>query len=413
MATNGTITPGAGEIARQEFGSQQLMNMAETSATAIAEREKATIQAMFIMAERKPREVAKFSRNLLLECDRPGFAEVARYRKPAGNKKDPISGEWVPNFAEGFSIRFAEAALRNWTNVFCDSKIVYEDDQKRIVRFMVIDLENNIPLSSEIQLGKTVERKGKKDKRGNVQPPEGREVHGERLNSYGDKVFIVAATEDELGMKQASAWSKFIRNVLRFMPGDILDSALERIEETLKKQVPQASAAKMVTKFDALGISVADLQAYIGHALSDITHKDLDELRGVYTAIKDGETTWADVLEAKQPSGSSDAAKKAAEEKLAELKKQAESAGGAAAPKTDPDPEVPSHVKDLMSYREKIGDADFYRIVKKHGFATPAEVPENIFMGLVADMEEVIAAKKQSAKDAAKDKPKFAGFGGK
>ncbi len=193
-----------GVMVRQEFGATEVHRAAETSALALAEREKATIAAMFLVADGRPRSIVQFEAGLLAECERPGFAEIARYKKPQRHR-DPETGEWVDGFIEGWSIRFAEAALRNWKNVFCDAKIVFEDEQKRIVRFMLIDLESNLPLSTEIQLSKTVERRG--SGRNQDQPPKGRDVLGERVNVAGQKVFIVAATDDELYMKQAAAFS--------------------------------------------------------------------------------------------------------------------------------------------------------------------------------------------------------------
>lgn len=151
--------PEAGVVVRQDFDSTEISRSGETSAQALAEREKATIQAMFLVADGRRRSVAKFEEGLLAECERPGFAEIARYKKPQ-RSRDPQTGEWVEGFIEGWSIRFAEAALRNWGNVFCDAKIVYEDADKRIVRFMLIDLQSNLPVSTEIQLAKVVERRG-------------------------------------------------------------------------------------------------------------------------------------------------------------------------------------------------------------------------------------------------------------
>lgn len=307
------------EVTRQTFGSTEVQQIAETAASATAEREKATIGAIFIMAERHPRNLSRFEAGLLKECERPGFAEVARYKKPQRHR-NAETNEWENGFVEGWSIRFAEAAMRWWMNVFCDSKIVYEDERKRIVRFMCIDLENNIPLCSEIQLNKTVERRGYV-KNGRVEPPAGKDVLDERKNSNGDTVYIVASTEDELQMKQASAWSKFIRNVLRFMPGDILDKCEEQIQATLKGLSSEAALERIVKAFDAKSITVADLQMYLGHSVSKITSLELNELRGVYTAVKEGET-WQSILDGKNPSGSVEAAAKVAEEKLAKMQQE-------------------------------------------------------------------------------------------
>lgn len=288
------IEPGA--TVKEGFGTTEIQRAAETSAVALAEREKATIQAMFVVADSRRRSVPAFEMGLIKDCERPGFAEVARYKKPQRHR-NAETGEWEDGFIEGWSIRFAEAALRHWKNVFCDAKIVYEDAEKRIIRFMLIDLESNLPLSTELQLAKTVERRGYGNK-----PPAGRDILGERLNTAGQKVYIVAATEDELYMKQASAWSKFIRNSLRFMPGDVLDSCLEQVHKTLKGGSPEAQRDRIIMKFDELGITAANLQEYLGKSISKITPEDVDQLRGIYAALKTEEATWAGVMEARNPS---------------------------------------------------------------------------------------------------------------
>lgn len=305
----------AGQIARDNFEGQEISNPAETSAAALAEREKALIQALFIVADRKRRSISGFEAGLLKECERPGFAEVARYSLPR-RKWNPETRETEEIKIEGFSIRFAEAAMRHWTNVFCQQQIVYEDDLKRIVRFTCIDLECNIPLIGEIQLNKTVERKGFKKGNGWT-PPAGREVIGQRTNSVGDVIYIVVSTEEELQMKQASSWSKFIRNVLRFMPGDILDAAEDQLDKTLKGQSPEASRERLINAFDKLKVTLTDLQQFLGHALSDATPSELDELRKIYTAVRENQATWKDIVEGKPgPQGTKEAAGRAGIEML-------------------------------------------------------------------------------------------------
>jgi len=319
-----TVKPGTST--RPEFDAVEIRVSAETSALALAEREKATIQAMFIVALNRPRDIDRFEQNILRECDRPGFAEVARYERPVGKEFNKITGEWEDKIAEGWSIRFAEAVMRHWTNVFCDAKSAYEDERKRIVRMAVIDLESNITISSELHMAKTVERRGRGRKRD--EPPEGREVLGQRINSKGDPVFIVAATDDELNSKQANHWSKFIRNVLRFVPGDVLDKCLERVQSVLDNQAGDEAREKLRTGFDALGISATDLQTYLGHAIKDTTKKELAALRKLYTAIKENEIGWSEAIELKNPTGSVAQAEKKGEERIAEERMKAAAAGG-------------------------------------------------------------------------------------
>ncbi|HYG12344.1 MAG TPA: hypothetical protein VD835_20545, partial [Pyrinomonadaceae bacterium] len=108
------------------FGSQTMVRANETSTTALAAQAKAQIEARYIVAMQRPRDMDTVRTKLLKECSRPGFAKVARYSKPVGGSK-----------IEGPSIRFAEAALRCMGNVVPESFVVWDDEEKRVVRVSV------------------------------------------------------------------------------------------------------------------------------------------------------------------------------------------------------------------------------------------------------------------------------------
>lgn len=307
-----SVSPQAGVIARREFGSDQIQSVAERAATAVASREQSQINARYIVAERHPRTMDMVRVNLLRECERTGFASVSRYRKPVGKKPDD-NGGWKQQYAEGWSIRFAETALRCMANVYPDSSIVYEDDYVRIMRFSITDLESNLTYSNEVSIKKTVEKKSLR---------KGQDAISERKNSNGDTVFTVAATDDELQMKQNSAWSKFIRNGLRFVPGDILDECERKISETLAhedKQDPDAAKRKLVDAFVGLGVQPVDLQAFLGKPLDRVQPAEIAKLREIYTAIRDSETTWDAVMEEAAAQGSAAQAEDVAQRKIAEM----------------------------------------------------------------------------------------------
>jgi hypothetical protein len=69
-------------------------------------------------------------RLIFKECQRPGFADVAMYAKPVGKQR-----------IRGLSIRFAEAAIRHFTNVLTQVAVVFDDERRRILHVSVIDLE--------------------------------------------------------------------------------------------------------------------------------------------------------------------------------------------------------------------------------------------------------------------------------
>lgn len=292
-------------IQREEFSGTELEIRPETAAAAVAAREKAAVEARYIVALRRPRDMETVRVRLLKECDRPGFAEVARYKKPTGGK-----------FIEGPSIRFAEAALRCLGNVYPEQSIVFEDDQQRIVRVTVTDLESNLSYASEVLVKKTVERR----------EPKG-EVISERVNSTGKKVYLLYATDDEVQNKQNALISKALRNSgLRLLPGDVVEECMERVLATQRvkdKEDPDAAKRKLVDAFFSLGIEPADLQAYLGHSLDRVEPIELADLRSIYATIRDGEATWDAVMEARGTTGSAAEAKKVAEEKIARMKKEA------------------------------------------------------------------------------------------
>jgi hypothetical protein len=225
---------------------------------------------------------------LLKECKRPGFAAVARYLKPIGKG------------VEGPSIRFAETAIRVMTNISTDSMAIYDDREKRIVRILVTDCETNTPYSSDVTVEKTVERRSVKD---------GDEVMRTRTNRQGNMVYIIQATEDDLLNKQNAMISKAIRNNgLRLIPGDIIEECMDQVFQTLRAtdaQDPDLAKRKLFDAFETLGVKVADLKSYLGREeVGILTQAETMELRGLYAAIKDGQTTWREVIEAKLPQSS-------------------------------------------------------------------------------------------------------------
>jgi hypothetical protein len=282
------VRPPSAAIHRDEFGARQSHALAETSSSAVAAQARAAIESRYIMALQRPRDMDSVRVRLLKECRRPSFAEVARYRKPVGKG------------IEGLSIRFVEAAFRALGNILPESVVIYEDDSKRIARVQVTDLEINLTYTRDIVVDKTIERRSIKD---------GQTALGRRINSSGEPVYIVAATDDELANKQAALESKAIRALgLRLVPGDLQDECEAAIIATKAASVkadPDAERRKLVDGFAQLGIDPRHLVEYLGHALDITTPAELLELRDVWVALRDGEATWPETLAHKLAAGDS------------------------------------------------------------------------------------------------------------
>ena len=274
--TNAIQKPQAGTLARSEFGAQSIQTMGETASNVLAARAKAEVEARFIVAMQRPRDWDTVRTSLLKEIERPGFADVAWYQ--------------IPNRGEGFTIRFAEAALRSMRNIDSKTDIIFEDDDKRIISVTVMDIENNISLPATISIGKTIERKYLNN---------GEVAIGQRVNSSGETVYIRACTDDELLTKTNSAVSKAMRNgLLRLLPGDIQSDCARRIYAIKQGDAakdPNGYKKKVLDGFADLNISPENLTRFLKHEVGTSSPEELVMLRDIYSAIRDGRATWHDI----------------------------------------------------------------------------------------------------------------------
>jgi hypothetical protein len=264
----------------------------ETASVALAAAAKAGVSARFELALHRPRDIEDARVRLLKDCARPRFAEAARYCKPQGKQKNEETGQWEQVYVEGPSARFAEAALRHLGNLVVEAQTIFDDDHQRIMRVTATDLETNATTSGDVAVSKTLERR---------QLKRGQRPLRTRSNSYGDMLYIVEATDDEVANKAASAVSKMRRNlILQLVPADILEECMDACVVTQQKkdaEDPDAARRKVLDAFAAIGVQPSDLARYLGHDTSALNPAELTELRAIYAAIRDKETTWREVLE--------------------------------------------------------------------------------------------------------------------
>jgi hypothetical protein len=301
--TTDVATPAGAVTIRRDFSGEEIMAGADMSPAAAAAAARARIEARVVLAMRNPRDEDKFRKKLLHDCKRPGFADVAMYRKPVGRKRNAQTGEWEEAFAEDFSIRFIEAALRHWKNVHTTAAITYEDDRKMLINVEVLDIENNIAHSRDMMLEKLVERREIK---------KGRTVRGVRENSYGDTVYLVDATADEFRNKFGAECSKLMRdNGKRLLPGDVLEECRRAVQETMADENakdPDSARKKIFDRFGVLGISPDMLKAYLERPVESLNPRDLAELGVLYNGLRDGDIVWADVMRVKHEPAEGEAA---------------------------------------------------------------------------------------------------------
>lgn len=276
--------PQPGEVAQQGFGQTSIERQGDLAVRAMAKQAESQIQARYVMAMQNRRDIMRARAALLKDCERPFFAKKAIYNKPIGEG------------VEGPSIRLAEAAARAMQNILTDVSAIYDDSTKRIVRVIASDLEANVTYTKDVTVNKTVERN---------KPMEGRKIISQRVNSRGKPVFVIEATDDEILDREGALASKAMRTcLLRLIPGDILEEAVQRCYETMAKkdaEDPDGARKDMCDAFAGLGVTVDQLTEYLGHTLDQTNPKEMKVLRGLYTAIKDGEATWAEAIASREP----------------------------------------------------------------------------------------------------------------
>ena len=166
------------------------------------------------------------------------------------------------------------------------------------------------------------------------------------MNTEGEVVYLVRATEDDFQNKQNAAISKVIRNFgLRLIPGDILDecrATIERIKADRAAKDPEAEKKRVLDAFAAIGVGADRLKQYLGHPLEELSPAELVDLRELYEAIRDGETTWAALMEERLGEAAGDAARSRPP------RKSDRTAGSGETKPADPPPPGDGHVTELQ-----------------------------------------------------------------
>lgn len=280
----------------------------EQSASMMEQLATAQIQSRYMVAIKRPRNVEQVRQEMMRECQRPSFclpdpskhgSSLAIYAVPRGQVQD-ATGNWVNNIIRGASIRFAEMAARCWRNLAVDVVPIGEDKSQRIFQVTCTDFESNITGSQIVTVPKTIEKKNNKD---------GMPVLSQRTNSYGKPVYTLEATEEEIAMNAQRLLSKARRNlILQCIPGWLIEECQEEVRKTAAKkdaEDPDAAKRRIFDAFASVGVNATQLQEYIGHT-NQLNPAELEDLRGFFSGIREGVTTWKEVVDAKSEGGSGD-----------------------------------------------------------------------------------------------------------
>jgi hypothetical protein len=222
------------------------------------ERAIAEVKVMVLAAKQMPRDEDRALQQMLKACQRRSFAQVAVWRLPRGKG---VSGP---------GIRFAEEFARCWGNIKYGYIEHSHSGADSNVETFAWDLESNLIV---------LERVIVKHEFAGGERPKDTDTQGIRM--------IIAA--------QAM---RNVRNcILRCIPEDYVDIAYETCQLT-NKESTAGLQKELADAIDIFGkryaVTRKQIEAYIGRPVAQMTDDDLAELRGIGSAIKNGQARLDD-----------------------------------------------------------------------------------------------------------------------
>lgn len=227
--------------------------------TALEALNKSEIDTQIATAHRFPRSLLKFKNEALamatLDEETASSCFYALKRKSADGDGKTI---------EGPSIRLAEIIGSAWGNLRYGARIVETGDRFVTAQGVCHDLEKNICANVEVR----------------------RRITGRDGRRYSD---------DMIGVTCNAACSIALRNaIFKVVPMAYAKDIYEKAKKVAVGDAQTLSTRRqqMVQHFSKMGVSVEQILAHLEKpSIEDIGLEDLATLKGVATAIKDGETT--------------------------------------------------------------------------------------------------------------------------
>jgi hypothetical protein len=243
----------------------QMQPVAASAATAMSTtREAQEVQAAVFMAKRFPRDENMALARISKSCQRRGLAEKAIYPYPKGGQN-----------VTGPSIRLAEAISQAWGNIQSGVVELEQRPGESVCMSYCWDLETNTRDTKIFTVSHSIQTK-----KGSKMLTDPREIYEHVANQ---------------GARRKRAC------ILAVIPKDVVDSAMEACQKTLssgQKEPLIDRLRKMVNVFQTeLSVPLECIEKYMGYKLDSFTEMDMNTLRGVYTAIRDGASKREDYFD--------------------------------------------------------------------------------------------------------------------
>ena len=267
------VTPGSDLMLQDSSEPAALMEVNQSQAMTRAQQE---VQGAILLAKKFPRNEDQSFLKLQKSCQRSSFAEETSYRFPRGRRQNPETGEWENNYVEGPSVDLAREAARCWGNVRYGFDVISETKVERHIRAYAWDVEANTWVTQDAFFKKLIQRKVK-------------------VNGIDETRWVEPDERDLLELTNRHA-AKAVRNcILQILPKDYIEDALRTAGETKRnrdKSDPEGARKQIVLAFGQLNITPEMLEKYLNHPVAQCSPAELDNLRGIWKSIKDGNSTW-------------------------------------------------------------------------------------------------------------------------
>lgn len=219
-----------------------------------AARVASETQAMILMAHQNPRNHKDVLRAMQEACGRLRLAEQATYRFPRG--KQSVTGP---------TIRLVEALAAAYGNIDAGWRVLEQDGQDARVEAYAWDMERN--LRKRLEWWMRVAR------------------------DVGERVVDVHGERDRYEVIASQAQRRVRACLLNILPFDLVDEAVERCADTVKKgdgTMPlRERIERMMLSFEEVGVNEAMIAANLGHPTQAIIASELPRLREIYNALRD------------------------------------------------------------------------------------------------------------------------------
>jgi len=236
--------------------------------------------SMLSAAIQRPRKEEEIVKAALRELDiMPEEAGTAYYSIPFKDRAQDGSVRIVK--VEGPSIKAAMSLSRRWGNCSVSARMLNEDETGFDLEGVFIDLESNFRVARPQRVSKTFRRRS------------------------GDVVWL---TPDRMVMAIQAGASKCMRGAtLAGLPAYLVNAYYKKARQIAGGNLEAKADPKVVKAvleaFDRFKATQADLEKYTTKPVDEWTGSEVADLRGLWNAIQDGQTTAEEVFGKPQEGG--------------------------------------------------------------------------------------------------------------